>query len=85
VPADKLSKEQIRALVLSLRDITAVLRDADPTLKAEVYAELGVDVEYDPMRRTVLVSAGPTRVQQDVSENRPARSRTKGHWRLESW
>jgi predicted enzyme related to lactoylglutathione lyase len=58
---------------------------ADPKLKAQVYAELGVEVTYNPEQRMVLVSAGPTRVQQNVSENRPARSRTKTHWRLESW
>ena len=57
-PADKLTKDDIRALVLSLKDIVATLRDADPALKAEVYAELGVDVSYDPARRMVLVSAG---------------------------
>jgi len=60
----------VRALVLSLRDITAVLKDADPKLKAEVYAELGVEVTYNPERRMVLVNAGPTRVQQNVSERR---------------
>ena len=58
VPAEKLTKDQIRGLVLSLRDIAATLRDADPSLKAEVYAELGVDIAYDPTRRMVLVSAG---------------------------
>ena len=57
-PADKLTKDEIRALVLSLKDIVATLRDADPALKAEVYAGLGVDVSYDPARRMVLVSAG---------------------------
>ena len=85
IPGDKLTKSQVRALVLSLRDIAAVLRTADPKLKAEVYAELGVEVTYDPEHRKVLVSAGPNRVQQNVSENRRARSRTKRHWRLEPW
>jgi site-specific DNA recombinase len=85
VPADKLTKSQIRALVMGLRDIAAVLGTADPKLKAEVYAELGVEVKYDLERRMVLASAGPARGQQSVSENRPASSRTKGHWRLESW
>jgi len=85
VPADKLTKSQIRALVKSLRDIAAVLKTADPKLKAEVYAELGVEVTYDPEHRRVVVSAGTTRLQQNVSENRPARSRTKSHWRLGPW
>ena len=48
VSADKLTKTQVRALVLSLRDMVATLRNADPKLKDEVYAELGVEVTYEP-------------------------------------
>ena len=59
IPAEKLTREQIRALVLALKDITAVLATADPKLKAEVYAELGVNVHYDHERRMVSVTAGP--------------------------
>jgi len=58
-PSDQPTKEQIRALVLSLRDIVQVLATADPKLKAEVYAELGVSVTYDHERRLVSVEAGP--------------------------
>ena len=58
-PWDKLSKEQIRRLVLELRDIAAVLATADPKDKAEVYAELGVRVTYDHHRQVISVSAGP--------------------------
>jgi len=79
VPADKLTKSQIRALVLSLREIASVLNKADPALKAQVYAELGVEVTYDPERRMVLVSAGQTRVQQDVSERGLEPLRPCGH------
>ena len=61
--------------MLSLRDIAFVLEKADPVLKAQVYAELGVEVSYDPGRRMVFVSAGPTRVQQSVSERRLLLSR----------
>jgi site-specific DNA recombinase len=59
VPGDELTKEQIRKLVLSIKDIASVLRKADPKLKAEVYAELGVRVTYDPHRRVISVGAGP--------------------------
>ena len=59
VPGDQMTKEQIRSLVLRLRDIAAVLATADPKLKAEVYRELGVQVEYDPSQHLVSVSAGP--------------------------
>ena len=68
VPAKTLTEEQVRALVLSLRDNVGALRDADPRLNAEVYAELGVDVLYDSERRLVQVSANPARVQQRVGE-----------------
>jgi len=51
-------RHQIRKLVLGLRDITSVLADADPKLKAEVYAELGVSITYDTERRLVSVTAG---------------------------
>ena len=58
VPSERLTKDQIRKLVLGLRDITSVLADADPKLKAEVYAELGVSITYDTERRLVSVTAG---------------------------
>ena len=38
------------ALVLALHDIAPVLATADPKLKAEVYAELGVSVSYHRAR-----------------------------------
>jgi hypothetical protein len=59
VPSERLTKEQIRKLVLGLRDIASVLAEADPKLKAEVYVELGVAVTYDQQRRLVSVTAGP--------------------------
>lgn len=59
VPGEPLSKDQVRAMVLKLRDIAQVLATADPKLKTAVYEELGVQVLYDPHRRLVSVSAGP--------------------------
>ena len=53
LPGEKLTKEQVRKLVLQLRDIAKVLATADPKLKAEVDAELGVRVTYDPHRRVI--------------------------------
>jgi hypothetical protein len=41
-PSGQLTKKQIRALVSNLKDIAAVLATADPNLKAEAYAELGI-------------------------------------------
>ena len=58
-PGAPMSKAQVRKLITSLRDITVVLAEADPKLKAEVYAELGVAVEYDPALRLVTATAIP--------------------------
>lgn len=58
-PGDKMSKEQIRPLVLQRRDLAAVLATAVPKDKAEVYRELSVQVYYEPHQRTIGVSAGP--------------------------
>lgn len=59
VPGAKLSKSEIKKLVLALHDIAAVLATADPKDRAEVYAELGVSVTYDPVRHLVAVEARP--------------------------
>ena len=48
VPGGKLTKSQVRALVEALRDIVAVLADADVEDKAALYAELGVNLTYHP-------------------------------------
>jgi site-specific DNA recombinase len=58
-PPAALTKEQIRTLVLSLRDIAQVLATADPKLKAEVYSELGIEITYNHVARLVSVTAGP--------------------------
>jgi site-specific DNA recombinase len=82
VPGDKLTRAQIRKLVLALSDIVATLADADPVLKAEVYAELGVKVTYDHNRRFVSVAAGPNPCTTGcVGEPTSSIS----DWRLEPW
>jgi site-specific DNA recombinase len=43
-----LSQPEVRALVLRLKDIVAVLRNADPELRRSVYDELGVQLTYRP-------------------------------------
>jgi hypothetical protein len=50
-----------------MTDIPGVLAEADPMLKAEVYADLGLRMIYQPAQELVLVSAAP-RVPQRVSE-----------------
>ena len=55
-----LTVEEIRALVLALKDIPKVLADADPKLKAKIYAELGIRIIYEPGSRVVVAEARPT-------------------------
>ena len=41
------------------RHIASVLATADPKLKAEVYAELGISVTFDPVTRMVAAESRP--------------------------
>jgi site-specific DNA recombinase len=56
-PAGAVSEREIRTLVDSLGDVAAVLADADPKLKAQLYEDLGIDVRYDPAERTATACA----------------------------
>jgi site-specific DNA recombinase len=58
-PQEPLTGDQVRKLVLQARDIASVLTDADPDLKADLYAELGVQVRYDPFEQVITATAGP--------------------------
>jgi hypothetical protein len=44
----RLTRDQIAALVATVGDALAVLRDADPADKAEVYRQLGLRLTYHP-------------------------------------
>ncbi len=55
-PTSRLTADDIKALVASLKDITATLAAADPKTKAEVYAEMGIDLTYHPDGRVVVES-----------------------------
>ncbi len=63
-PSTQLTKDEVKALVASLRDIAATLAAADPTDKAAVYEEMGIDVTYHQDGR-VLVESRP-RVVSDA-------------------
>ena len=65
VPGGQLTKPEVKALVTALRDIVGVLRDADPADKAELYAELGLNLTYHPDGR-VAVEALPRGVEVRV-------------------
>ena len=61
----RLTKDDVKALVASLRDITATLAAADPTDKAAVYEEMGIDVTYHQDGQ-VLVESRPRVVSNGV-------------------
>jgi hypothetical protein len=61
-----LTVAQIRALISDLGDISAKLAEARPTLKVELYAELGLRLTYQPNERRVLVEASPPCAQSRV-------------------
>ena len=52
-----MTREQIASVVTALGDILAVLRDADPCDKAEIYSQLGLRLIYQPGRRIVHAEA----------------------------
>jgi site-specific DNA recombinase len=52
-----MTRKQIASVVTALGDILAVLRDADPADKVEIYGELGLRLTYQPGRRIVRAEA----------------------------
>jgi len=57
IPKAPLSRSQIKAIVLSLKDHLRTLAEADPAAKADLYANLGIRLTYHPDRQTVAVEA----------------------------
>ena len=56
-PRAPMTGEQIAFIVTALDDILAVLRDADPADKAEIYSQLGLRLTYQPGQRIVRAEA----------------------------
>lgn len=50
-------REEIAALIDSLGSLLAVLHEADPADKAEVYSQLGLRLTYHPETQTVRAEA----------------------------
>ncbi|MEU8157155.1 hypothetical protein AB0B94_26150 [Micromonospora sp. NPDC048986] len=67
----RMSRSQIADLVRTLGDIVAVLRDADPDDKAEVYRQLGLRLVYQTETQTV-------RAAVDLSAHRGVMVRVRG-------
>ena len=68
-PAARMSRDEIMSVVTALSDLLAVLREADPADKAEIYTQLGLRLTYHPADQTV-------RTEVQIS---PAQ-----HWQFES-
>jgi site-specific DNA recombinase len=51
--ATSMSRDEIASIVSTLADVLAVLRDADPADKAEIYTQLGLRLTYQPSGRLV--------------------------------
>jgi hypothetical protein len=51
------TRDEIAAIVTSLSDLHAVVRDASPSDKAEIYKQLGLRLTYQPGQRIVQAQA----------------------------
>ncbi|MEV4235255.1 MULTISPECIES: hypothetical protein [unclassified Nocardia] len=59
VPAQRMSRDEIRQLVDALGGILAILRAADPGDKLEVYRELGLKLTYNHYDHAVTAETNP--------------------------
>ena len=62
--APPMARAQIESVVAALSDLLAVLRDADPADKAEIYTQLGLRLIYQPGDRTIHAEARISPVPQ---------------------
>jgi site-specific DNA recombinase len=69
IPAARMCRDEIVYVVTALSDLLAVLREADPADKPEIYIQLGLRLTYQPADQTV-------RTEVHIS---PAQ-----HWQFES-
>jgi len=68
IPKAPLSRSQIKAIVLSLKDHLRTLAGADPAAKADLYANLGIRLAYHPDRQAVAVEAELSGADKSVSK-----------------
>ena len=54
-----MTEAEIRAIVDKLADIAAVLHDADPEDKGEIFRQLGLKLTYHPGRQLVQAKVQP--------------------------
>jgi site-specific DNA recombinase len=55
----RMTEEEIRTLVEALGGMLAVLKEADPADKAEVYRQLGLKITYQHEERVALAEVQP--------------------------
>jgi hypothetical protein len=67
-PTPAVTVEELREIIDGLGDVRVVLADADPALKAQLYADLGVTMTYRPAERSLPSRLG--HVHLNVSEGR---------------
>lgn len=70
VPQQTMSKDEIAAIVNGLADLLTVLRDADQADKAEIYAQLGLRLTYQPADLIVRTEVNVIRAGQHWSFER---------------
>jgi hypothetical protein len=58
--APRMTREQVNYIVTTLTDLTAMIQNADPRDKTEIYNGLGLRLTYHPGRAAVLAEAQPT-------------------------
>jgi site-specific DNA recombinase len=56
-PRASMTRDQVASIVTGLGDILAVLADADPADKAEIYSQLGLRLTYQPGQRIIRAEA----------------------------
>jgi site-specific DNA recombinase len=61
--SDALTVDQVRELVSETADVLAMLGNADPSTKAQIYADLGIQITYDPRVSRATVAVQPCRTE----------------------
>jgi hypothetical protein len=56
-PPQRLTEDEIAAIIDSLGNTAAILADADPADKAKIYIGLGLRLTYEPGRKAVIAEA----------------------------
>jgi site-specific DNA recombinase len=56
---ERMTRDEIEAIIATLGGVFATIRDAHPEDKAEIYGRLGVQLTYHPAKKLVVVEACP--------------------------